>query len=129
VSSNRPVQIAKLSVRDAAVDPSPIPAEDIVSGAPEASVALLWRNDDGTLFNGVWQCTPGTFFLDHADETVTFLEGRATITPDGGEPLELSAGDTAFFPDGTRALWEVHEAVCKAFHNHDPAGRLLGQTS
>jgi uncharacterized cupin superfamily protein len=115
----------KLSVAGAPVEQAPIPADDVVSATPEASVALLWRNEDGTLFNGVWSCTPGVFYLDHADETVVFIEGRATVTPEGGAPVELSAGDIGFFPNGTRALWEVHETVRKAFHNHDPTGRLL----
>jgi uncharacterized cupin superfamily protein len=47
------------------------------------------------------------------------------VTPTGGEPTELRAGDTAFFADGTRVLWQIHETVRKAFHNHDPARRLL----
>jgi uncharacterized cupin superfamily protein len=122
-----PARVAKLSVVDAPVTSAPIPAEDIVSGKPEAAVAMLWRNEEGTLFNGVWHCTPGAFYLDHADETVAFIEGRATVTPEGGEPVELTAGDSGFFPDGTRVLWEVHETVRKAFHNHDPSGRLLGE--
>lgn len=125
MSNNEIARVAKLSVARAPVQPAPIPAKDIVYGKPEASVALLWRNEAGTLFNGVWHCTPGGFYLDHADETVAFIEGRATVTPDGGEPVELTAGDTGFFPAGTRVLWEVHETVRKAFHNHDAARRLL----
>lgn len=123
--NDNPARILKLSVVDAPLEAAPIPAEDIVSGSPEASVTLLWRNAEGTLFNGVWHCTPGTFYLDHPDESVAFIEGRATVTPEGGEPVELTAGDTGFFPNGTRVLWEVHETVRKAFHNHDPVGRLL----
>jgi uncharacterized protein len=126
MSDEQPARVVKLSIPGAPVEPAPIPAEDVVSGTPEASWTLLWRNPEGTLFNGVWHCTPGAFYLDHADETVAFVEGRATVTPEGGEPVELSAGDTGFFPAGTRVLWEVHEPVRKAFHNHDAAGRLLG---
>jgi uncharacterized protein len=123
--SNTTVPVLNMSVIDAAVEPAPIPADDIVDGTPQASVAILWRNAEGTLFNGVWHCTPGTFYLDHADETVALIDGRATVTPTGGAPTELRAGDTAFFADGTRVLWQIHETVRKAFHNHDPARRLL----
>jgi uncharacterized cupin superfamily protein len=118
--------VVKLPIAAAPDEPGPIPPEDVVAGDPKAAVAILWRNDEGTLFNGVWHCTPGSFYLDHADETVAFISGRATVTPQGGEPVEIEAGDTAFFPDGTRVPWEVHETVRKAFHNHDPSGRLLG---
>ncbi|MDX6626469.1 MAG: uncharacterized protein QOE56_1458 [Solirubrobacterales bacterium] len=127
MANQDPARVAKLSVVDAPVTSAPIPAEDIISGEPEAAVAMLWRNEEGTLFNGVWHCTPGAFYLDHADETVAFIEGRATVTPEGGDPIELTAGDSGFFADGTRVLWEVHETVRKAFHNHDPSGRLLGE--
>ena len=123
--SDTTAPVLNMSVIDASVEPAPIPADDIVDGAPQASVAILWRNAEGTLFNGVWHCTPGTFYLDHADETVALIDGRATVTPTGGEPIELRAGDTAFFADGTRVLWQIHETVRKAFHNHDPARRLL----
>jgi uncharacterized cupin superfamily protein len=125
MSNDEIARVVKLSVIGAPLKPAPIPPDDVVRGTPEASVALLWRSEAGTLFNGVWHCTPGAFYLDHADETVTFIEGRATVTPDGGKPVELVAGDTGFFPAGTRALWEVHETVRKAFHNHDAARRLL----
>jgi uncharacterized cupin superfamily protein len=125
MSTSKPSSISKFSVVDAPVVPAPIAAQDIVAGSPQASVALLWRNAEGTLFNGVWHCTPGAFYLDHADETVTFIEGRATVTAEGGKPVELAAGDTGYFPAGTRVLWEVHETVRKAFHNHDAERRLL----
>lgn len=119
-----PVQVLSLPIIDAPVQDAPIPSEDIVSGEPKGSFTVLWSNDDGTLNNGVWHCTPGVFYLDHADETVAFIEGRATVTPEGGEPVEIRAGDVGFFPAGTRVLWEVHETVRKAFHNHDPSGGL-----
>jgi uncharacterized cupin superfamily protein len=123
--STAPHTIQRLAVASATLEPLPIAPEDIVSGSPEASWSLMWRNEAGTLFNGVWRCTPGAFYLRHADETVTVVEGRATITPDGGEPVELAAGDTAFIPAGARVLWEVHETVCKSFHNHDADGTML----
>jgi hypothetical protein len=119
------IQVLRLAVTDAAVEAAPIPPENIVSGEPEGSVTVLWTSEDGTLNNGVWHCTPGAFYLDHPDETVAFIEGRATVTPEGGEPVEIKAGDVGFFPAGTRVLWEVHETVRKAFHNHDASGGLL----
>jgi uncharacterized protein len=117
--------ITRLSVLHAQVEPAPIPAEHIVWGSPKAAWAMLWRNEEGTLYNGVWSCTPGVFYLDHADETVTFLKGRATLTPEGGDAVEISAGDTAFIPAG-KVLWEIHETVRKSFHNYDASGIQLG---
>lgn len=117
--------IHKLSVVEADVEPAPFAPGDIISGDPVQHWALLWRSEDGELFNGVWHCTPGTFYMDHCDETVCLIEGRATVTAPGGEPVELRAGDMAFVPAGTRAKWEVHETVRKAFQCHDAGGAIL----
>lgn len=119
-------QITKYSVVDAPVEPAPIPAEDIISGEPESTMAILWRTDDGKLYNGVWHCTPGVFMLSSPGETITLIEGDVTITPEGGEPVNVRAGEIAYIPEGTRAKWEVRETVRKGFHSYDSTGSLLG---
>jgi uncharacterized cupin superfamily protein len=119
-------QITKYSVVDAPVEPAPIPAEDIISGEPESTMAILWRTDDGKLYNGVWHCTPGVFMLSSPGETITLIEGDVTITPEGGEPVDVRAGEIAYIPEGTRAKWEVRETVRKGFHSYDSTGALLG---
>ncbi len=119
-------QITKYSVVDAPVEPAPIPAEDIISGEPESTMAILWRTDDGKLYNGVWHCTPGVFMLSSPGETITLIEGDVTITPEGGEPVNVRAGEIAYIPEGTRAKWDVHETVRKGFHSYDSTGALLG---
>jgi uncharacterized protein len=117
--------IVKYSVLDAPMEPAPIPAEDIISGSPESSMAILWRSDDNTLYNGVWHCTPGVFMLTHPGETICLVEGRATITPEGGEPVTVLPGEVVYIPEGTVARWEVHETVRKAFHSHDSSGTMI----
>jgi uncharacterized protein len=118
--------IAKAAVREVPTKPAPIPEGDIISGQPESTMAVLWRSPDSTHYNGVWQCTPGVFMLTHPAETICVVEGRATVTPQGGEPVTLQPGDIAFIPEGTVARWEVHETVRKAFHSHDSSGAMLG---
>ncbi len=119
-------KIVKYPVLDAPMEPAPIPAEDVISGSPESSMAILWRSDDNTLYNGVWHCTPGVFMLSSPGETICLVEGRVTITPEGGEPVTVVPGEVVFIPEGTRARWEVHETVRKAFHSHDSTGAMLG---
>lgn len=119
-------EITKYSVRDVPVEPAPIPAEDIISGEPESTMAILWRTDDGKLYNGVWHCTPGVFMLSSPGETITLIEGDVTITPEGGEPVNVRAGEIAYIPEGTRAKWDVRETVRKGFHSYDSTGALLG---
>lgn len=108
------------------LEPVAIPAEDVISGNPESSWKLLWRSEDGKLYNGIWACTPGVFVLHHPGETIAVYEGRATITPEGGEPFEVGPGDVAYIPEGMDARWEVHETIRKAFHSHDSTGTMLG---
>lgn len=46
---------------DAALEPWPIPKDQVLAGSPEASGAVLWQSDDKRLLNGIWECTPGEF--------------------------------------------------------------------
>src|SRR3954468_14451470 len=123
--SKTTTRIPHAAVATTELTPAPIPPEDVVSGNPEGSWALLWHSDDYTHYNGIWRCTPGVFYLTHPGETITCLEGSATITPDGGEPVVVRAGDLAFLPEGMRAKWEVQETVLKTFHSHDSTGTLI----
>jgi uncharacterized cupin superfamily protein len=109
-------------VSEARLEPMPIPAEWVLEGDPQASAVLLWRSADGKQANGIWECTPGTFNWVHTDETATLVAGRVTVTPEGGEPIEIQAGDVVFFPEGTKTQWQVHETVRKAFHLHAAEG-------
>src|SRR5271154_2764098 len=100
--------IVKYPVLDAPMQPAPIPAEDIISGSPESTMAILWQSDDNTHYNGVWHCTPGVFMLTSPAETICLVEGSVTITPEGGESVVVAPGEVVFIPEGTRARWEVH---------------------
>ena len=71
--------ILKVSVSDAPVEPAPIPDQDIISGAPDSTMAILWRSEDNKDYNGVWHCTPGVFMLTHPAETICLVEGSATL--------------------------------------------------
>lgn len=65
---------------------------------------------------GVFECTPGTYRRSVKEaETMHFLFGRATFTPDGEAPIEMTAGDTLFFEAETYGLWVVHETIRKVY--------------
>ena len=120
--SPQTVSAFKQSVRAAKLDPMPLDASQVISGNPQASGAILWKSPDGKHCNGIWECTPGVFDYTHTDETATLVAGRVTVTPQGGEALELGPGDVAFFPEGSTTRWEVHETVRKSFHLHAADG-------
>ena len=48
-------------------------------------------------------------------ETVLILEGAASVTIDGGDPMQLSAGDIASLPAGARTVWRITSAPFKEF--------------
>eukprot|EP00638_Chattonella_subsalsa_P007217 CAMPEP_0117754076 /NCGR_PEP_ID=MMETSP0947-20121206/12615_1 /TAXON_ID=44440 /ORGANISM="Chattonella subsalsa, Strain CCMP2191" /LENGTH=53 /DNA_ID=CAMNT_0005573099 /DNA_START=202 /DNA_END=361 /DNA_ORIENTATION=+ len=39
------------------------------------------------------------------NESAYILEGQVTVTPDGGEPIEIKAGDFVTFPAGMSCVW------------------------
>jgi uncharacterized cupin superfamily protein len=74
----------------------------------------LW--EDGDASAGVWECTPGpSRWLLETHEVIHLVAGRMTVTPDGGEPTEIAAGDVAVFPRGWSGTWEIHETLRKVY--------------
>jgi uncharacterized cupin superfamily protein len=65
---------------------------------------------------GIWECTPGSFrrHLTSA-EVMHFIAGYCTFTPEGGETVEINAGDTVFFPEYTEGVWHVETTVRKIY--------------
>ncbi len=118
--------VIQMPVLESALEPAPIPPEDVIAGDPQASMAILHRSADSKLFNGVWHCTPGIFNLTHPGETICLVEGEAILTPEDGEPLTIRPGECVYVAEGAVVRWEVVETVRKAFHSHDSTGALLG---
>ena len=74
----------------------------------------LWV--DGAKSAGIWQVTPGqSYWRQDELEVIFVLSGRMTVTPDGGEPLEVKAGDVAVFPLGWSGTWVIHETLRKVY--------------
>jgi len=87
-----------------------------VAGSPRMTTWVLHAAADGTTIAGYWECTPGTYHASYgAAEFVHMIAGSVTITPDGGTPVTMIAGD-AFVVDPTfKGTWEVTETVRKHF--------------
>jgi uncharacterized protein len=74
----------------------------------------LWQDGDQEI--GVWECTPGpSRWKLETHEFVQIVAGRMTVTPDGGDPIEVSAGNTAVFPLGWTGTWDIHETIRKVY--------------
>ncbi|MFK3776507.1 cupin domain-containing protein [Pseudomonas sp. NPDC089406] len=65
---------------------------------------------------GVWESTPGTFRRHLKNREFSHIvSGHCTFTPDGGEPVELRAGDAVLFPENCEGVWQIHETLRKTY--------------
>ncbi|MGH3496608.1 MAG: cupin domain-containing protein [Nocardioidaceae bacterium] len=88
---------------------------DEATGEPMQTAGLqLWS--EGPASAGIWECTAGpSRWLLETHEVIQLIKGSMTVTPDGGEPLKISLGDTAVFPKGWSGTWEIHETLRKVY--------------
>jgi len=97
----------------------PLPPEDIIEGKPDSRGMVLVESADGKLGCGQWRCTPGKFRCEYTvDEFFWVRDGEIHLSIEGGETVTLHAGDTAYLPTGTVAIWHVIRAVHKVFFFH-----------
>ena len=48
-------------------------------------------------------------------ETCYILEGEIEVTPDGGAPVQMGAGDLVTFPQGLSCTWNIRKEVRKRY--------------
>ena len=71
---------------------------------------------DGVFAWPVWTHEEAEFPWTYDEtETCYFLAGQVTVTPDGGEPVSMGAGDPATFPAGMSCTWKITAAVRKHY--------------
>ena len=49
-------------------------------------------------------------------ETCLVLEGQVVVTPKGGEPVEINAGDFVEFPAGMSCVWKITKDIRKHYN-------------
>ena len=92
-------------------NPVAVPLSEPVAVASTASV----ERSDG-VETGVWECTPGRWRRQIVQqEFCHFIAGRCTFTPDGGEPIEIAAGDALMLPANTLGIWDIQETLRKTY--------------
>jgi len=97
----------------APMNPCPIRSAWIIEGNPIARMNALSRSRDGTSMTVIWDCTAGKFnWIYGIDETTYFLEGSFRLKDSSGSRL-IKAGDSVFFPAGSRAEWTVDSYIRK----------------
>jgi len=65
---------------------------------------------------GVWESSPGVFRRHLTNREFShIISGACTFTPDGGEPVELRAGDAVLFPANCEGVWDIRETLRKTY--------------
>ena len=65
---------------------------------------------------GVWECSPGVWRRQVKQaELCHFVMGHCFFTPEGGQAMEIVAGDAVFFPPNSEGVWDVKETVRKTY--------------
>lgn len=64
-----------------------------------------------------WEKEPSEFPWEYtSEEQFLVLEGKASVTPDGGEPVSFGAGDYVVMPEGLKCTWKVDEKIVKHYN-------------
>lgn len=89
----------------------------IVGDAPLQRDNVLFTNDAGNMFVGMWDSTAFDSemrpFPWH--EFVQLLEGELTITEGDGKAHQFTAGDAFFIPMGTVCRWQTSGTIKKYY--------------
>lgn len=65
----------------------------------------------------IWEKEASEFPWEYFEQEISYiLEGRAIITPEGGEPVEITKGDLVTMPSELICKWKVVEPIRKRYH-------------
>jgi uncharacterized cupin superfamily protein len=115
--------ISESIASDEVLQPAPIARSRIIDGAPVMRARRLGSVDEATLGVTLWESTAGSFLWPYRqDEVIVILAGEADVTPPGGAPQRMRAGDLIHFPAGQDVRWDVPNYVKKvALSNAQPS--------
>jgi uncharacterized protein len=87
-----------------------------ISGNPGMKTWIEYTSPDQSMIAGWWSATPGTYHATYSSwEFIHMMEGKAIITPDGGEAVEVNAGDAFVLEADFVGTWEIIEPILKHF--------------
>ncbi len=64
----------------------------------------------------IWTKEVSTFPWTYEEKEMCFiLQGTATITPEGGEPVNVKRNDLVVFPKGMSCTWDITKNIRKHY--------------
>jgi uncharacterized cupin superfamily protein len=92
----------------------PVPADRVISGAPQIRLWVHYDNPAEKLSAGEWEASPGKWRIAYTEwEYVRVISGRGVLTGEGGSSLTIGPGDTFVLEPGFVGSWEVLETMRK----------------
>lgn len=87
-----------------------------IDGTPTMKTWVQHTSADGAIISGTWEATTGTWHTVYKFyEFVHLIEGRITITPEGGTPVTMNPGDAFTVEAGFTGTWKIEAPVRKHF--------------
>lgn len=66
---------------------------------------------------GIWEKEVSEFpWTYDAEEVCYLLDGEVDVTPDGGQTIQIKAGDFVTFPAGMSCYWKINSPIKKHFN-------------
>lgn len=113
--------IQRIPAHTDAIEAYQVDAARLVDGDPRQGVANLYSDVSAQFHCGIWVAEPATWRVRYSEhELCHMLEGRILIREDGGEPVEVRAGDSFVVPAGFSGTWQVLERARKLYAIFEP---------
>ncbi len=88
----------------------------LLAGTYKTTTWNHFSSDDGRLFSGIWESTPGTVKVDYVEwEFCHFIQGEAVLTREDGKKWRLKRGDVFIIPAGFKGTWQTVRKVKKHY--------------
>jgi len=63
-----------------------------------------------------WDCDASEFDWEYSNEEIAYVQkGKVIVTEQGGEKVEINAGDLVTFPKGLKCHWNILERIEKVY--------------
>jgi uncharacterized cupin superfamily protein len=91
-------------------------ADVLLRGEYKTTTYNHFTGEDGRLYCGIWECTPGKVRIDYTEwEFCHLIEGEVVLTNESGRSWRLGKGDGLIIPPGFKGTWETVKFVRKHY--------------